>query len=168
MATTADLLKALRRFGLEDDRLDALAARHFGVPPAEFKAMDHLLEAGELTPGELSDRLALTSGAVTALVDRLERLGWVARAPHPSDRRSIVVRATPPKSEAEQVYAPFAAEVARAAAKLTAADRDAAVRFLEAAATAARAQADLLRAPRGSDPAPTGSPAPDSPPTPAA
>jgi DNA-binding MarR family transcriptional regulator len=168
MATTGDLLAALRRFGLEDDRLDALAARHVGAPPVEFKAMDHLLEAGELTPGELSNRLALTSGAVTALVDRLERLGWVAREPHPSDRRSIVVRRTRAKTEAEQVYAPFAAVLERAAAKLTAAERDATVRFLDAAATAAREQADRLRARPGSGPAPTGSPAPGSPPTPGA
>ena len=118
MATTADLLKALRRFGLEDDRL--------------------------------------------------ERLGWVAREPHPSDRRSIVIRPLPPKSEAEQIYALFASALERAAAKLTAAERDAAVRFLEDAAIAARGQADRLRARPGSGRAPTGSPAPGSPPTPAA
>jgi DNA-binding MarR family transcriptional regulator len=156
MATTADLLRALRRYGLEDDRLDALAARRVGAPPVELKAMDHLLETGELTPSELSDRLALTSGAVTALVDRLVRLGWVAREPHPSDRRSVIIKPTPPKSEAEQIYAPFAGELARAAARLTAGERDAAVGFLEEAATAARAQADRLKAPPGSDPAPTG------------
>ena len=147
MATTADLLAALRRFGLEDDRLDALAARRVGAPPVEFKAMDHLLEAGELTPSELSDRLALTSGAVTALIDRLERLGWVGREPNPGDRRSIVIRPTPLTNEAEQIYAPFAAALARSAAKLTAAERDAAVRFLEEAARLARDQADRLRGP---------------------
>lgn len=43
--------------------------------------MDHLHHAKALTPGELADRLALTSGAVTALVDRLERLGWARREP---------------------------------------------------------------------------------------
>jgi DNA-binding MarR family transcriptional regulator len=144
MATTSDLMRALRRFGLEDDRLDAIAARRVGAPPVEFKAMDHLLEAGELTPSALSDRLALTSGAVTALIDRLERRGWVVREPHPSDRRSIVIRPTPPKNEDAQIYAPFAAAVARAATRLTAAERDAAVRFLEEAAAAARTHADRL------------------------
>jgi DNA-binding MarR family transcriptional regulator len=168
MATAAELRAALRRFGLEDDRLDALAARRVGAPPVEFKAMDHLLEAGELTPSELSDRLALTSGAVTALLDRLERLGWVRREPNPSDRRSVVVRPTPPKNKAAGIYAPFAAALERAAGKLTAAERAAAVRFLEEAATLAREQADRLKAPPGSGPAPTGSPGRDSPPTPGA
>jgi DNA-binding MarR family transcriptional regulator len=168
MATTAELLAALRRFGLEDDRLDAMAARRVGAPPVEFKAMDHLIEAGELTPTELSDRLALTSGAVTALLDRLERLGWVRRERHPSDRRSVVVRPTPPENEAAGIYGPFAAALQRAAAKLTAAERAAALRFLEEAATVARQQADRLKAPPGSDPVPTGSPGRGSPPTPGA
>ena len=75
MASPTEVLTALRRFGLENDRLDAMVARRLGAPPAEFKAMDHLQEAGELTPGQLADRLALSSGAVTALIDRLERLG---------------------------------------------------------------------------------------------
>lgn len=148
MATPAELLNALRRFGLEDDRFDAMVARHLGSPPAEFKAMDHIIESGGLTPGQLADRLALTSGAVTALIDRLERLGWVTREPHPTDRRSVIVRKSDrQKIEAEHLYGPFAARLARAAAKLTAAERDAAIRFLEEAAAAAREQANRLAEP---------------------
>src|SRR5687767_8685259 len=92
MASPSELLTALRRFGLENDRFDAIVARRLGAPSVEFKAMDHLQEAGELTPGQLADRLALTTGAVTAVIDRLEKLGWAKRAPHPTDRRSVVVR----------------------------------------------------------------------------
>src|SRR5215213_8872482 len=103
VATPSELLRALRRFGLENDRLDAAVARRIGAPPVEFKAMDHLHDAGELTPGQLADRLGLTSGAVTALVDRLERLGWARREPHPTDRRSVVVRPAPPEAESEAV-----------------------------------------------------------------
>jgi DNA-binding MarR family transcriptional regulator len=146
VASPAELLTALRRFGLEDDRLDAVAARRIGAPPVEFKAMDHLHEAGELTPGQLADRLALTTGAVTALIDRLERLGWVRREPHPSDRRSIVIRkATPPSSAALQLYRPVATRIRRAAERLSADERAAAVRFLEDAAAAAREHADRLK-----------------------
>jgi DNA-binding MarR family transcriptional regulator len=176
VASPEELIAALRRFGLEDDRLDSLVARSIGAPPVEFKAMDHITEAGELTPSQLADRLALTSGAVTALLDRLERLGWVKREPHPSDRRSVVVRrATPAESAAMQIYGPVAERIARVAAKMTSAEREAAIRFLEEAAVAAREQADELKERRsaatgspGSDPAPTASPGRDSPPTPAA
>jgi DNA-binding MarR family transcriptional regulator len=137
VASPADLLTALRHFGLEDDRFDAIVARRFDAAPAEFKAMDHILASGGLTPGQLGDRLALTSGAVTALVDRLERLGWVKRVPHPG----------------EQIYGQFAKSLARAAAELTPDERAACVRFLDAAAEIAAEQARELT---GSGPVPTG------------
>lgn len=41
------------------------------------------------TPGELARRTALTTGAITKLVDRLERIGLVRREPDPSDRRKV-------------------------------------------------------------------------------
>lgn len=147
MATASELLAALRRFGLEDGRLDARMARQIGAPPAEFRAMDHLHHAKALTPGELADRLALTSGAVTALVDRLEHLGWVRREPHPTDRRSIVVRAAHSDSTAEQLYAPFVQALAGAARKLSPEERAAAVRFLDEAAAIATEQANRLTDP---------------------
>jgi DNA-binding MarR family transcriptional regulator len=166
VATSADLLRALRRFGLEDDRFDAVVARRFGVAPAEFKAMDHILASGALTAGQLGDRLALSSGAVTALIDRLERLGWVKRVPHPTDRRSVIVsKASSEASAGELIYAEFARSLARAAEGLTPEERAASVRFLE---TAADIAAELARELRDTGPAPTGSPEPDSPPTPAA
>jgi DNA-binding MarR family transcriptional regulator len=166
MATPTEVLRALRRFGLEDDRFDAIVARRFGAAPAEFKAMDHILATGGLTPGQLGDRLALSSGAVTALVDRLERLGWVKRVPHPTDRRSVIVsKASPDLSAGEAIYESFAEALAREARKMSAEERAACVRFLEAAAEIAAERATELR---DSGPAPTGSPGRDSPPTPAA
>jgi DNA-binding MarR family transcriptional regulator len=146
MATPLELLTALRRFGLENDRLDAMVARWLGAPPTEFKAMDHLQEAGGLTPGQLADRLALTSGAVTALIDRLERLGWAERSAHPSDRRSVIVStAGGAESETMQLYRPFARAVTAAAGRMSAAEREAALRFLEEAAAVARHTADELK-----------------------
>jgi DNA-binding MarR family transcriptional regulator len=152
VATPTELLAALRAFGLEDDRFDAIVARRFDAAPAEFKAI-HILASGGLTPGQLGDRLALSSGAVTALVDRLERLGWVKRVPHPTDRRSVIVsKASPNLSAGEQIYGRFAKALARAAGELTPDERAACVRFLEAAAEIAAEQARELR---GSGPVPT-------------
>ena len=147
VATPEELLIALRRFGLQNDRLDATVARRLGAPPVEFKAMDHLHETGELTPGQLADRLCLTSGAVTALIDRLERLGWAERAPHPSDRRSVIVRpaVAPEKSEAVEIYMDLVGRMERLAGRMTAAERAAAIEFLEAAARVAAERADELR-----------------------
>jgi DNA-binding MarR family transcriptional regulator len=141
-----ELLAALRRFGLEDDRFDAIVARRFDAAPVEFKAMDHILASGGLTPGQLGDRLALSSGAVTALVDRLERLGLAKRAPHPTDRRSVIVsKASARLSAGEEIYGRFAQALAAAAAELTPDERAACVRFLDRAAAVAAEQARELR-----------------------
>jgi DNA-binding MarR family transcriptional regulator len=50
---------------------------------------------------ELAERLQVTPGAVTQLVQQLEDMGLVRRTPDPSDRRAVIVRSTP---EAEAGY----------------------------------------------------------------
>ncbi len=70
-----------------------------GLGASEMAALEHLQGAGELTPGQLGRRLSMTSGAVTALVDRLQAAGYVERVPNPLDRRSSIVR---PTSDADE------------------------------------------------------------------
>ena len=82
---------SLQRFGLARDQMRAALASGSGVSPADLDALEHLEAAGPLTQRQLGERLSLTSGAITMLVDRLERAGWVRRRPHPSDRRSVLV-----------------------------------------------------------------------------
>jgi DNA-binding MarR family transcriptional regulator len=48
----------------------------------------------ELTPTELAKHRMMTSGGMTAALDRLERKGLVARVPNPTDRRGSLVRLT--------------------------------------------------------------------------
>jgi DNA-binding MarR family transcriptional regulator len=84
----------LRRFAIHRDRwIDALC-RHVGISRSDYEALEALDEHGSLTPGELGTLLSLTSGSVTALIDRLERLGWASRNGHPEDRRKVVVTLT--------------------------------------------------------------------------
>jgi DNA-binding MarR family transcriptional regulator len=86
-----DLAAYLQRFGLERDRMRAALARHAGVSGTDLDALEHLEADGPLTQRDLGERLSITSGAVTMLVDRLEAAGWVMRQPHPSDRRYILI-----------------------------------------------------------------------------
>ena len=166
MTDPIEVLLALRRYGLENDRFDASVARAHDVSLAEMKAIDHIQAEGEITPRQLGERLSLSSGAVTAVIDRLERGGWVERSPHPRDRRSVVVRMSDQSMEAgARIYLPYSEALARAAAGLPAASRKAIADFLNAAAEIA---AERAREWRGSGPAPIGRPGPGSPPTPAA
>ena len=55
-----------------------------------------------VTPGQVSDRLGVTNGNTTGIVDKLEEAGLVARRPHPEDRRATLLELTPTGRE---VYA---------------------------------------------------------------
>lgn len=126
----------LRRLVLERQRFLAHLGRRLGVTRTEFDALVELRRGG-LTPGELGERLSLTSGSVTALLDRLERLGWAAREPHPEDRRKLVVRLTVVAEEAgEDEIGPLVSAINETAARFSARDRMAIERFLTMAADA--------------------------------
>ena len=93
-AEVAEIRHQLRRFALHRDRwIDGLC-RHVGVSRTDYDALETLDEHGSLTPSELGKLLTLTSGSVTALVDRLEKHGWASRTRHPDDRRKIIITLT--------------------------------------------------------------------------
>ncbi|TPN31303.1 MarR family transcriptional regulator [Mesorhizobium sp. B2-3-3] len=78
------------------DRLSPVFAR-FGLQSGEFDVLATLRRSGQpyaLTPTELYEATMVTSGAMTARLDRLEKAGLILRAPHPSDRRGVVVQLT--------------------------------------------------------------------------
>ena len=109
----------------------AAVARRMGLGLSEIAALEHL-QGGELTPTELGKRLRMSSGAVTALVDRLEGVGYVERRPNPRDRRSSVVRVTRTGvKEAARHLGPLAEELLGVAAGLSEGDRAAAGRYVE-------------------------------------
>lgn len=66
------------------------AAEHYGMGITEMKALSTLMQEGDMTAGQLADRLSLTTGAVTSLLDRLERRGAVKRKADPKDRRKVI------------------------------------------------------------------------------
>ncbi len=66
----------------------------FVLQPNELRCLN-ALEFGPLTPSEIGDRTGLTSGAVTALIDRLESKGYVFRQKSDQDRRSVQVSISP-------------------------------------------------------------------------
>ena len=83
---------SLQRFGLARDQMRSALATGAGISATDLDALEHLEADGPLTQRQLGDRLSLTSGAITMLVDRLEHArGWVRRRPHPRDRRFVLV-----------------------------------------------------------------------------
>ncbi len=136
---------SLHRFGLERSRMLAALARQARISETDLAALEHLESGGPLTQRDLGTRLALSSGAVTMLVDRLERAGWVRRRPHPTDRRFVILELTGQAAEqAPAALARYHEEIEALAAAVPAEHREALGAFLDAAAQAAADAAGQL------------------------
>lgn len=128
-------------------RLRTALARRLGIPVADLDALEHLELAGPLPQRDLAERLLLSSGAVTFLVDRLERAGLVQRRPHPTDRRATLVALAlgaelPEVTELDRYHQ----AIGREGAQLSATGRTVVAGFLSAVtAHAADATAELQR-----------------------
>ena len=131
---TADhISESLRRLDVAVSTLTTAFARDVGISVPELLALENLETDGGLGPSELARRLQLSTGAVTALVDRLEAGGHAARAAHPSDRRRVVVTRTAKASDdLAREAAPLEREIRSLATSLSDDERVVVGRFLDA------------------------------------
>ncbi len=72
------------------DTIDTIIADRLGINRTDLRCL-HLLEMAPRTPGEIAARTRLTSGSVTALLDRLEAAKMIERCRSCSDRRSVMI-----------------------------------------------------------------------------
>jgi len=66
-------------------------ARRAGLTGTDHKYLGFILQKGEMTAGELSNATGLTTGAVTGLIDRLEKKKLVKRQFDKNDRRKVII-----------------------------------------------------------------------------
>lgn len=92
------LLEALRHYAVSYQDSAHQLARWMNLPTSDGTALGEIMwaesEGSPLSPGRLSSRIGLTSGATNALVGRLERQSLVTRSRESSDRRVVTLRAT--------------------------------------------------------------------------
>src|SRR5215475_12551849 len=106
-----ELIAAFGASGNQDSAFENLAAERLGVNRTDLHCLNAIENAGGLTAGDLAKEAGLTSGAVTGVVDRLERAGFARRVPDPTDRRRVKVEVTPKfYARAERIWGPLAAE----------------------------------------------------------
>ena len=68
------------------------AARQQSLHPTDFSCIGYLhRENRPVSPKEIGPYLHLSSGSITALLDRLEKAGYIRRISNPDDRRSVLV-----------------------------------------------------------------------------
>jgi len=113
-----DLLKTLdetlRKVGAQSVLLSDTVSKLVGLNPTDLECLDLLGLAGPTTAGRLATHTGLTTGAMTAVIDRLERAGFARRVRDAEDRRCVLVEALPDTlRQIELLYRPLAAAVAR-------------------------------------------------------
>ncbi|MEV0480171.1 MarR family transcriptional regulator [Streptomyces sp. NPDC050508] len=91
----ARLGAAVQAYQSAVDDFDRELARLMGVNETDLRCLEILFAVEEITPRELSRQLGLTTGSVTTMLDRLEKLAYLTRTPHPDDRRKTLIRVTP-------------------------------------------------------------------------
>lgn len=106
-----ELVTAFRLSGNQDSAIDNLAAEHLGVNRTDLHCLNAIENGGGLTAGQLATEAGLTSGAVTGVIDRLERAGYARRIPDPEDRRRVKVQVTPEfYARAAKIWGPMRAD----------------------------------------------------------
>lgn len=98
----------VRRMGAQSVIVSQTVAARFGLNTTDLECLDLIQLQGRVSAGELAAATGLTSGAVTALIDRMERAGYVERVDDPADRRRVLVRIRKGSiGDIEKVYAPL-------------------------------------------------------------
>jgi DNA-binding MarR family transcriptional regulator len=133
-------LRDVLRAGAE---LDHVLADRLRLSAHEYEAMDHVMTAtAPVGPVDLGNRLGISSGSATGLVDRLEAAGHLRRHPHPADRRRLVLSPTDRSIRLvlDQLR-PLIERIDELAREFDPADRNTIERYLRGAADRIRAHA---------------------------
>ncbi len=151
MSSTDD---ATRLAALLSRTLDAHAvvlyeavAERLGLNATDLLGLQLIAGEGETTPGRLAELAGITTGAITGVLDRLEKARIVVREADPDDRRRVVVRLSPTRlAELIAVLEPMAASADSLLAGYKPAERAAITDYLGKAAAAASEATVRLRA----------------------
>jgi DNA-binding MarR family transcriptional regulator len=146
----AALISAFRTSGNLDRAFDNRAAEALGVNLTDLHCLNIVENRRGVTAGALAAEAGLTTGAVTGVVDRLERAGYARRVPDPADRRRVKIEVTDHfYARADEIWHPLAAEWhAQLARRFTGDQLDLITEFLDATNELTRRHLERIRPPR--------------------
>jgi DNA-binding MarR family transcriptional regulator len=145
------LLAEARGLSGEFDKLSQAVAERIGLSQTELLAMDLISRGEHVTAGHLARELNLTTGAITGLVDRLEKAGYARRHADPDDRRKVLVTATAREKRIRELYGPLGSSLRAAISGYSDAELDTLTDFLARLRSAVAGSADAMK--RASRPA---------------
>jgi DNA-binding MarR family transcriptional regulator len=108
----AALNRAMRDVSGQGVLYSQAVAMRLGINRTDLECLDIIALRGPVTAGDLADATGLTTGAITGVIDRLERAGFASRERAPDDRRKVLVHALP---AVEERIAPLFEPMQRAA-----------------------------------------------------
>jgi DNA-binding MarR family transcriptional regulator len=141
-----ELVTQFRISGNQDSAFDNLAAERLGVNRTDLHCLNAIENSGGLTAGRLAAEVGLTTGAVTGVIDRLERAGFARRVPDPDDRRRVKLEVTPEfYARADRLWGPLKADwESTLADRFSGAELERIIEFLRATNEIARRHLDRL------------------------
>jgi DNA-binding MarR family transcriptional regulator len=105
----AEVTEELRLSGVTHDIADQVVADYLGLNRTDMRCLDIVERLDGVSAGRLATEAGLSTGAVTTVLDRLERAGFARRVQDPADRRRVLVELTPAaRRELQELYAPLA------------------------------------------------------------
>lgn len=140
-----NLTMSMRGLGTRTVLYQQSVAASLGLYNSDFLSVDILHEKGPVTAGELSKLTGLTTGSVTALIDRLEKSGFVRRQHDPNDRRKvIIVPLYENKEEVSKTYLMLHAAMVKLASSYSDEELELIIQFLHKASIVLEEQIHIL------------------------
>jgi len=106
-----EVIHLARAHQAANEAFDEVAYQKLGINRTDGRCLDIVENQGPMTAGRLAQLSGLTTAAVTAVLDRLERAGYARRVRDAADRRQVIVELTPLLAErGSQIWGPLGKE----------------------------------------------------------
>ena len=138
--THGQVLEGLgREMGVHSIMFHHAVAERLGLGITDHKCLDFVLRRGGATAGQIAQATGLTSGAITGVIDRLEKAGFARRQSDPNDRRKVIVVPRPERlPEIQKLFGSLGRNMARVMSRYSAREAEIIIDFMRRAAEVMR------------------------------
>lgn len=120
LSTWVKLARAYSSF----DKKSSESIKTFGLTQPQFAVIEVIGHLGPLKVGEICNKMLVTGGNMTLVLDNIEKLGYIERVPSKEDRRSIHIRLTSSGEKLfDDVFIKHAEKISQHMSVLTAAEQ---------------------------------------------
>jgi DNA-binding MarR family transcriptional regulator len=146
MAAPDPLADAGRQLGAQTIAFGNAVAERLGINRTDYECLDLLDAHGPMPAGRLAELTGLTSGAITGVIDRLERARLARRSSDPRDRRRVLVELIDDRNaELDEIFGPYSERWLELAAQFTPADLEVVARWSAKAAALLQSETRRVR-----------------------